>query len=466
MSDWKTMKLGDIIETNISNYTSKDAWEFVNYLDTSNITEGNIQEIQKLFLGEDKIPSRAKRKVAEGDIIYSTVRPNQRHYGIIKRPPKNLLVSTGFTTIRAKGEADSSFIYWFLTQDSIVNFLQGIGENSTSTYPSIKSSDIEALSITLPPLPEQKAIAHILGKLDDKIELNRKMNQTLEAMAQALFKSWFVDFDPVMDNALASGTKIPEALKAKAEKRQLVPDSKKLRDTNPELAKLFPSAFEFNETLGKWIPEGWEVKSLDHVITLIGGGTPKTTIEEYWNGNIPWFSVVDAPTETDVFVIDTEKKVTKSGVDNSSTKILPEWTTIISARGTVGKCALVGVPMAMNQSCYGIKSNSRDQDIFTYLLIRKNVADLQNKSHGSVFSTITASTFKSINVALPSDSTIQQKFENYQLPSFLKIKSNLFESNTLTQLRDTLLPQLISGKVRVPIRITENQILTENLKLK
>ncbi len=195
---WVEKTLGDVIIINDDNHSKKDKWKFINYLDTGSLIENQISEIQHLAVGEDTIPSRAKRKIQPGDIIYSTVRPNQKHYGILKNPPENLLVSTGFSTIRAKSkESDTNFIYWFLAQPETVEKLQIIGEHSTSAYPSIKPSDIEGLKLNLPPLPEQKAIAHILGSLDDKIELNRRMSKTLEAIAQAIFKSWFIDFDPV-----------------------------------------------------------------------------------------------------------------------------------------------------------------------------------------------------------------------------------------------------------------------------
>jgi predicted nucleotidyltransferase len=201
---------------------------------------------------------------------------------------------------------------------------------STDMAPYLSLIDQKRLRIALPPIEEQRAIAHILGTLDDKIELNRKMNETLEAMTRALFKSWFVDFDPVHAKAEGRDTGLPT-----------------------HLADLFPDSFVDSE-LGE-IPRGWEINAFADTIEIVGGGTPKTSVAEYWDGDIPWFSVVDSPTDSDVWVVDTEKKVTRAGVENSSTRVLPEGTTIISARGTVGRIALVGVPMAMNQSCYGLR---------------------------------------------------------------------------------------------------------------
>ncbi len=196
--NWPIITLGDCIDINDSTYSPKEAWSFVNYLDTGNITENCISEIQHLKTGIDTLPSRARRKVRPGDIVYSTVRPNQKHFGYLKKVPENFLVSTGFSVIRGiSGVACTNYIYWFLAQSHIVDHLHTVAEHSTSAYPSIRPTDIERLTLRLPPISEQRTIAYILGTLDDKIELNRRMNETLEAMAHALFKSWFVDFDPV-----------------------------------------------------------------------------------------------------------------------------------------------------------------------------------------------------------------------------------------------------------------------------
>ena len=199
---WRDVTLGDCIEIDDATYAPKEQWPFINYLDTGNLTEGRIDAIQHWVADEDKIPSRARRKVRQGDVLYSTVRPDQRHFGIMKNVPENFLASTGFAVIRGKTDcADTRFIYWFLAQDSVVEQLHTIAEHSMSAYPSIRPADIEQLRLRLPPLPEQRAIAGILGALDDKIELNRRMADTLGEAVQALFKSWFVD-RPVQHSSL------------------------------------------------------------------------------------------------------------------------------------------------------------------------------------------------------------------------------------------------------------------------
>ena len=216
-------------------YSPKEDWPFINYLDTGSLTRGRIDAIQHLVVGDDEIPSRARRKAEPGDMLYSTVRPNQRHFGIMQSVPENFLASTGFAVIRGKADrAHTNFIYWFLAQDAVVEHLHTIAEHSASAYPSIRPADIERLRLSLPPLSEQRAIAQVLGALDDKIELNRRMAATLDEAAKTLFKSWFVDFDPV---------------RAKAGRCNAVLG-----------AALFPSRLTMSE-IGE-IPDGWRVGTL------------------------------------------------------------------------------------------------------------------------------------------------------------------------------------------------------------
>ena len=199
--NWAVVRLGDICTTNKSTYSPKDDWQFVNYLDTGNITANKIDDIQHIDIKTEKLPSRAKRKVNYNNIIYSTVRPNQRHYGIIKEQPENFLVSTGFTVIEVDSDkVDADYLYFLLSSDSITESLSAIAEQSTSAYPSIKPSDIENLEILLPTFSEQKQIACILKALDDKIALNQQINKNLEEQAQAIF-----------DNALLQSNSISYA---------------------------------------------------------------------------------------------------------------------------------------------------------------------------------------------------------------------------------------------------------------
>ena len=182
MEVWRTIRLCDACVTNADSYSPKEEWKFVNYLDTSNITDNIIDSIQYIDVENDKLPSRARRKVKKDSIVYSTVRPNQRHFGIIKTQPENFLVSTGFVVIDVNaGVLDADFLYYLLTQSAIVETLHAIAEQSTSAYPSIKPSDIKDLEIEIPDLATQKKIASILGSLDRKITQNTEVNENLAA---------------------------------------------------------------------------------------------------------------------------------------------------------------------------------------------------------------------------------------------------------------------------------------------
>ena len=192
------MRLGDCGKTNLHTYSDKEKWSLIRYLDTGSITEGRIDEIQTLYPGVDKIPSRARRKASVGDILFSTVRPNQKHYGIIEAGTENLLVSTGFTVVTVDTTiADPYFIYYYLTQSSVIESLQAIAEQSTSTYPSIKPSDIEDIELDLPELETQKKIGSTLRMLDRKIALNEEINDNLYAQAKAIFDKHFINIDAI-----------------------------------------------------------------------------------------------------------------------------------------------------------------------------------------------------------------------------------------------------------------------------
>jgi type I restriction enzyme, S subunit len=394
MSEWRECKLNEIIKTNETSITTDYPFDEILYLDTGSITKGKIDGFQKLPISQS--PSRAKRLIKKNDIIYSTVRPIQRHYGFIANPPENLVVSTGFAVITCNEKSlNPKFLYYYLTSDSIVEELDIIAEASTSTYPSLKPSDIEKLQMYFPiKIEEQKAIAAVLSSLDDKIDLLHRQNQSLEAMAETLFRQWFIE----------------EA------------------------------------------QEDWVEKSLLELVELIGGGTPKTSMSEYWNGDIPWLSGGDIANNHKGFVSTSEKTITKAGLDNSSAKLLPKFATVISARGTVGKYCLLASDMAFSQSNYGILPKIKGCYYFTYLLVNHVVEELQSAAYGSVFDTITTSTFRDATFATPPKDKIPD-FESDIAKYFDKKLLNQTQIRTLEKLRDGLLPKLMSGEVRVKLSI-------------
>ncbi len=319
---------------------------------------------------------------------------------------------------------DGTYLLYALQSPQVQHEI-GWNEGTGSTVSNVRIPVLEALRIPTPPIAEQREVAGVLGALDDKIALMRETNATLEAIAQALFKSWFVDFDPV---------------RAKRDGRDPI-------GVPPEAADLFPSAFE-DSALGE-IPKGWRVKPFADMVEILGGGTPKTSEPSYWGGSIPWFSVVDAPPLGQVFTVATEKSVTELGIQNSSARVLPAWTTVISARGTVGKLALTGIEMAMNQSCYGLRAKEKGGEALIYLAAQRLVDTLKRLAHGGVFDTITRATLASVNVCEPP-SQLVSAFDALAHPIFERILANNLQALALTSLRDTLLPRLMSGKLRIP----------------
>jgi len=365
--------------------------------------------------------------VRAGDIVYSR-RGDVERRALVRAHEDGWLCGTGCLRVRLgeKG-ADPRYTSYYLGHPSVREWI--VRHAHGATMPNLNTSILGACPFVEPPIEEQRAIAHILGTLDDKIELNRKQNETLEAMARALFKAWFVDFEPV---------------RAKMEGRWQRGQS--LPGLPAHLYDLFPDRLVESE-LGE-IPEGWRVGRFSDVVDIIGGGTPRTSVAEYWGGEIPWFSVVDTPTGSDVFVVQTEKTITQAGLSESSARLIPKGTTIISARGTVGNLAIAGCDMTFNQSCYALKGKDGYGNYFVFLAAQHMVQQLKAMAHGSVFSTITRQTFEAVYTVLPPEAVLDQ-FEKSAASLLDPILGHVNESRMLAQLRDTLLPKLISGDMRL-----------------
>lgn len=314
---------------------------------------------------------------------------------------------------------DTLFVFYTLRhlRSRITELAEG------SVQKNLYISVLGNIEILVPRLSEQQLIGRVLNALDRRIESLHESSVALEAIARAIFKSWFIDFDPV--RAKAKG-RVPNGMDAAT-------------------AALFPSEFQDSE-LGD-IPTGWRVDGFGSSVIITSGGTPKTSMSDYWGGDIPWFSIVDAPSSSDVFVIDTEKRITSQGLANCAARLLPVGATIISARGTVGKLAITGVPMAINQSCYALLPKSFG-DYGTFFQTGCLVDTLQHRAHGAVFSTITRDTLSSVRIVTPPK-PVAQSYEETVSPLMSALLNNRSMSKTLGDLRDALLPRLISGKLRV-----------------
>jgi type I restriction enzyme S subunit len=323
-----------------------------------------------------------------------------------------------------RSKLDPLYLYYWLCSRNGQNYL--FSRVSQVGVPQIQRplTTLREAVLPVPPLEEQKAITRILGALDDKIELNRQMNATLEAMAQVLFQSWFVDFDPVHARA---GGRQPTGM-------------------DEATAALFPASFE-NSKLGN-VPVGWEVGSILRQAHLLSGGTPKTSIAEYWDGDILWASAKDVSQCADPLLITTERHITNRGLEGSSTKMIPAFATAVVARGaTTGRLAMFGEEMAMNQTCYALSSKVGSQ-FSLYCQARDFIERMVHAAHGSVFDTITTKTFETTDVLLPPPDLLRT-FDRVVTPLFDGIRNNLYQSRTLVSLRDTLLPGLLSGTIPV-----------------
>ena len=422
-SRWPRVTLGGCIQMNDSTYSPKEAWPFINYLDTGNITENRVDGIHHLIPGKDKIPSRARRKAQPGDILYSTVRPNQKHFGLLKEVPENFLASTGFSVFRGKaGIAHTGFIYWFLTQDHIVERLHTIAEHSTSAYPSIRPSDIEALTLALPPLPEQRAIAGVLGALDDRIDLNRRMNETLEEMARALFKSWFVDFDPVRAKAEGRDTGLPD-----------------------HIADLFPDRLVDSELGG--IPEGWAIYRLDelaehHTLSVTPLNHPETVFEHF---SIPAYDRERMPALDRGEDIKSNKTVVPSGAVLLS-KLNPEIPRVWIPGGSDG-----GPQICSTEFLAFMAREPVSRPLLFCLFMNMTFGEMlrsmvtgTSRSHQRV----PAAALKQCKV-MAGTPALFSRFGELVGPMLERVAGNRTEAQTLTALCDTLLPKLVSGEVRL-----------------
>lgn len=375
---WKTAKLIEMIKINSQSISSNYPHEEIEYIDTSSVTQNVFDPPQIMKIKE--APSRAKRIVNAGDTIISTVRPIQRHYGFMKDPKKNTIVSTGFAVLTPKN-IFPKFLYYYLTQDSVTEYLNGVAETTTTAYPAFSPDVLNTLEVKIPEkITEQRAIAYVLSSLDDKIELNRRMNATLEYLAQTLFKHWFI--------------------------------------ANPERVE-------------------WDMGRLGDVIDVYDSKRiPLSSRErEKRPGIYPYYGATSIMGHIDGYLFDgIYLLVAEDGsVSDSEDRPVLQY---------------VWGQFWVNNHAHILMGRNDISTEFIYLLLQQT--NIQPYITGAVQLKLNQANMFRIPITIPPNE-LSLKFSALINPIFSLIRSTVEESRTLTELRDSLLPKLMRGELRVKV---------------
>lgn len=464
MSEATSYRLSDVIEIigggtpkkKVSEYWSGDIpWlSVVDFNSDERFVDNTAEKITELGLQES-----STKLLEAGQVIISA----RGTVGCLAQLTVPMAFNQSCYGLSGKsGVLDNDYLY-YLMRVKVAELQQ---KTHGAVFDTITRETFNHIEVKIPALSTQKVIAKVLGSFDYKIQLNNQINQTLEQMAQAIFKSWFVDFEPVKAKmaALEAGGSEDDALLAamqaiagnalfasNAADADAATQLARLQAEHPEqyatlraTAELFPSAMQESE-LGE-IPEGWGTGSFkDLCLTVESGGTPKRNTPEYWGGKIKWLASGEV---RDVVVLDTKETITESGLKNSSAKLWPMYTTVVAMYGaTAGQVCLIADQMTSNQACCGLIPK-KNYKAFTFFSAKRSIQSLSDKASGSAQQNLNKGLVEGHQTILPAE-TILVVYEELAFPLMLKWIENMRESVMLAETRDTLLPKLLSGELSV-----------------
>ncbi len=376
------------------------------------------------FITEEHAARLKNANVQRGDIVFS----HRGTIGQVAYVPDDstydrYVVSQSQFYLRCdRRQVIPQFIaYYFKTHEGRHRLL---ANTSQVGVPSIAQpvSFLRSISIPLPPLEEQRAIVHVLEKIDDKIEVNHRMNETLEEMARALFKSWFVDFDPVRAKMEGRDTGLPE-----------------------DFTERFPDRFLDSNLVAR--PVGWEVSEIGKEVNTVGGGTPSTKESAYWNnGKHHWATPKDLSALHSPVLVQTNRKITDAGVKKIGSGVLPIGTVLLSSRAPIGYLAITEVPAAINQGFIAMICNGRLPDLYVLFWCYENLDYIRSIAGGSTFAEISKAVYRTIPVVVPSRAVIAA-YEETVRPLYDQIVANTRECVLLSEVHDLLLRKLLSGEI-------------------
>jgi len=394
MSEWKECKLEDLAKIQTGPFGSQlHASDYVtvgipNIMPTNIGQRLDIRTDQIVYVDPKDIERLKKYKVVENDIVYSR-RGDVEKCAFITEQQDGWLCGTGCLRIRfSSPQVLPKFVAYYLSTPDIKSWV--LNSAVGTTMPNLNSGILTKLPLRIPEKKIQKQILNTLSSLDDKIDLLHRQNKILEAMAETLFRQWFVE---------------------EAE-------------------------------------ESWEVGRLGNVLSVKGGTTPSTAIAEYWDGDVNWTTPKDLSNHQGVYMFSTERKITKSGLTKIGSGLLPVGTVLLSSRAPIGYLAINEIPVAINQGYIAIICDKGLSNYFIYSWCKANIEEIKNSGNGSVFQEISKTTFKELPITIPA----VQKMEEFDVaiePVFQKIKSNQVQIEALTQMRDSLLPKLMSGDLQL-----------------
>ena len=409
MATWPTKRMDQLCEITSSKriFAADYVSEGVPFYRGREVTEkykGNLDVSTELFITEEKFTEIERKFGAPklGDLLLTSVGTLGSVY-VVKPGDRFYFKDGNLTWFRNFKGLDSQFLFYWIGSP------QGKAELQKCTIGSSQSAFtivlLKGIEIALPPIPEQQRIASILSAYDELIENSQRRIKILEAMTRSLYREWFVHF------------RFPGS------------------ENHPRVAS----------ALGE-IPQGWEVLPFTEIADVLSGGTPKTDVPEYWDGEIPFFTPRDAP--ACFYVSDADKHVTELGLSKCASQLYPPNTVFITARGTVGKVALPAVPMAMNQSCYALRGKKSISQRFLFLMTVQQVDYLKTNTGGATFDTIVVDTFRRMQVVKPANEVIAN-FTNKVDAVFDQVRVLHHQIQNLRRTRDLLLPRLLSGQINV-----------------
>ena len=424
--DWPKMTLRDarVSLIDCDHRTPPAAQEGYPYVAIPQVKEGrlDLRAVRRITRAHYEDWTRKAKPTAHDVVLSRRCNPGETAW---VPPGLEFALGQNLVLLRADGtKVFPPFLRWLARSpnwwEQIEKFM-----NVGAVFDSLRCADVPRFELPVPPLAAQRAIAQILGALDDKIDLNRRMSETLEAMARALFKSWFVDFEPV---------------RAKAEGREPGPAK--------PVGELFPSAFAESEQ-GQ-IPQGWRLKRISDLADVVGGSTPSTGQASFWDGgDVHWATPKDMAPLTSAVLMDTERRITSIGLGQIGSGLLPRGTVLMSSRAPIGYLAIAEVPLAVNQGVIAMIPKAGVPSAFLLRWAEASQEDIVSRANGSTFLEISKGNFRSIPV-LDSGGALLREFGRIAGPLHERTANIARESRTLAALRDTLLPKLISGELRIP----------------